>query len=91
MQDFLVERPCRPLVTGEKRYYVALEQLPEPMQVAAAGRTKRCCVVNTAGDRYLEVPIKRDRKVLQSFTDMGSTGWVAKLRVFTELTSLRPR
>ncbi|CAK0837422.1 unnamed protein product, partial [Prorocentrum cordatum] len=78
LAKFRAARPCLPLGPGEARFWVDLATLPEDLQAAAAGRTRRAAVRAADGSTRLECVWSEPRCILHSWLDMGSVGWVGK-------------
>ena len=77
LAKFRAARPCLPLGPGEARFWVDLASLPEDLQAAAAGRTRRAAVRAADGSTRLEC-VWSEPRCIYSWLDMGSVGWVGK-------------
>ena len=81
LSSFVAARPVVALKRSEKRYYVAVDTLPENSAVRSAskGRKRRSCIWNTESkSSKLEVHWGAPRRTLVSFLDMGTVGWSSK-------------
>ena len=87
LSSFVAARPVVALKRSEKRYYVAVDTLPENSAVRSAskGRKRRSCIWNTESkSSKLEVHWGAPRRTLVGFLDMGTVGVVLEVLALLE-------
>ena len=76
LSSFVAAKPCQPLASHERRFWVSVDSLPAAILAASKDRVRRSCIEDTTTKRTrLEVSWNSVRQVLHSWLDQGVVGW----------------
>ena len=85
-QHFAVESPMAALKQDERRYHIPVQDLPEEIQLASPGRSRRCCIMNTTSQSSkLEARWSEARPRLHEFLDMGAVSYQPRYYLYCGL------
>ena len=81
---FKSQYPCGALGTNERRYFLAMDSLPDDLKQVSPDRTRRAAIWdNCTGKGRLEVAWAEPRPLLHDASDMGPSNWSSQYWIYT--------